>query len=119
MRYACGALSSRTTIRGVLIPVTEEDRLEVQQELERILASTPFKGSRRYPALLRHVVEKTLRGRGRRGEVVWYRGILNQEEKVVQEGEVVTLIECRPLPKPVAGEAAAEVTPHTQGVALS
>ena len=64
------------------------------------------------------VVEKTLRGRGRRGEVVWYRGILNQEEKIVQEGEVVTLIECRPLPKPVAGEAAAEVTPHTQGVAL-
>jgi len=62
LRYACGALSSRTTIRGVLIPVTEEDRLEVQQELERILASTPFKGSRRYPALLRHVVEKTLRG---------------------------------------------------------
>ncbi|WP_125487418.1 hypothetical protein [Edaphobacter aggregans] len=34
----------------------------MQRELERILASTPFKGSRRYPALLRHVVEKTLRG---------------------------------------------------------
>ena len=64
------------------------------------------------------VVEKTIRGRGRRGEVVWYRGILNQEEKIVQEGEVVTLIECRPLPKPASGEVAAEVTPHTQGVAL-
>ncbi|MDB5306199.1 MAG: paaZ 2 [Gemmataceae bacterium] len=48
---------------------------------------------------LSRVVEKTLRGRGKRGEVVWYRGILNQDGKVVQEGEVVTLIECRPLPK--------------------
>ena len=56
------ALNSHTASREVLIPTTEEDRREVQRELERILASTPFKGSRRYPALLRHVVEKTLRG---------------------------------------------------------
>ena len=34
----------------------------MERELERILASPPFKGSRRYPALLRHVVEKSLRG---------------------------------------------------------
>ena len=59
---------------------------------------------------LSRVVEKTLRGRGRRGEVVWYRGILNQEGKTVQEGEVVTLIECRPLPKPESREAAVEIT---------
>ena len=52
---------------------------------------------------LSRVVEKTVRGRGRRGEVVWYRGILNQEDKVVQEGEVVTLIECRPFVKEDAG----------------
>jgi 3-hydroxybutyryl-CoA dehydratase len=45
------------------------------------------------------VVEKTPRGRGRRGEVVWYRGVVNQDGKTVQEGEVVTLIECRPLPR--------------------
>ena len=50
--------------------------------------------------LVTRVVEKTLRGRGKRGEVVWYRGILNQEGKVVQEGEIVTLVECRPLVKP-------------------
>ena len=37
------------------------------------------------------VVEKTLRGRGKRGEVVWYRGIINQDGKVVQEGEIVLL----------------------------
>jgi acyl dehydratase len=41
------------------------------------------------------VVEKTLRGRGKRGEVVWYRGITNQDGKVVQEGELVLLIEAR------------------------
>ena len=45
-----------------MIPTSEEECRKVQQELERILASPPFQGSRRYPALLRHVVEKTLRG---------------------------------------------------------
>ena len=46
------------------------------------------------------VVEKTIRGRGKRGEVLWHRSILNQDGKVVQEGEVGTLIECRPLIRP-------------------
>jgi 3-hydroxybutyryl-CoA dehydratase len=45
------------------------------------------------------VMEKTLRGRGKRGEVVWYRGISNQDGKIVQEGELVLLIEARPLIK--------------------
>jgi acyl dehydratase len=53
------------------------------------------------------VVEKTPRGRGKRGEVAWYRGIVNQDGKVVQEGEVVTLIECRPLPRAAADAEAA------------
>jgi acyl dehydratase len=44
---------------------------------------------------LTRVKEKTLRGRGRRGEIIWYRAVLNQEGKVVQDGEVVTLVECR------------------------
>jgi hypothetical protein len=44
-------------------PVSEHDRLEVKEELERILASTPFQNSRRYPALLRYVVERALSGR--------------------------------------------------------
>ena len=52
------------------------------------------------------VLEKTLRGRGKRGEILWYRGIVNQDGKVVQEGEVVTVVECRPLPKPAELEAA-------------
>jgi 3-hydroxybutyryl-CoA dehydratase len=41
------------------------------------------------------VLEKTLRGRGRRGEIVWYRGVFNQEGKIVQEGVLVTLVEGR------------------------
>ncbi len=41
------------------------------------------------------VLEKTPKGRGRRGEIVWYRGIINQEGKVVQEGRLVLLVECR------------------------
>jgi acyl dehydratase len=55
------------------------------------------------------VVEKTLRGRGKRGEVVWHRAIVNQEGKVVQEGELVLLIEARPLPRASASPAVAVV----------
>jgi acyl dehydratase len=44
--------------------------------------------------LLSRVHEKTLKGRGRRGEVVWHRRILNQDGRVVQEGYMVTLVEC-------------------------
>ncbi len=51
------------------------------------------------------VVEKTLRGRGKRGEVVWLRSIVNHEDKVVQEGELVLLIEARPLLRPTLSES--------------
>jgi acyl dehydratase len=43
------------------------------------------------------LLEKNLKGRGRRGEMVWYRGIVNQEGKIVQEGKLVTLVECRAI----------------------
>lgn len=42
------------------------------------------------------IVEKSLRGRGKRGEVSWLRSIVNQDGKIVQEGRILTLIECRP-----------------------
>jgi len=57
------------------------------------------------------VVEKTLRGRGKRGEVIWHRSIMNQEGKSVQEGEVVLLIEARPLPRPTSAVAIAPAAP--------
>jgi acyl dehydratase len=57
------------------------------------------------------VLEKTLRGRGKRGEVVWSRAITNQDGKIVQHGELVLLIEARPLPPRVAG-VVAEVNPN-------
>jgi len=41
------------------------------------------------------VMQKEVRGRGRRGEITWQRRIVNQEGKVVQEGIVVTLVEGR------------------------
>ena len=43
------------------------------------------------------VLLKSVKGRGRRGEIVWQRTIVNQESKVVQEGQLITLVECRPL----------------------
>jgi acyl dehydratase len=48
------------------------------------------------------VLEKNPRGRGRRGEVVWQRAIINQEGKVVQEGVIVTLTEGRRKPSEAA-----------------
>ena len=41
------------------------------------------------------ILEKSIRGRGRRGEIVWYRGVVNQEGKVVQDGILITLVEGR------------------------
>jgi acyl dehydratase len=41
------------------------------------------------------VLEKESRSRGRRGVVTWLRTIVNQEEKVVQEGVTLTLVEGR------------------------
>ena len=42
--------------------VGDVERVEIQAELERILANPLFKNSRRYPNLLRYVVERTLDG---------------------------------------------------------
>jgi acyl dehydratase len=51
------------------------------------------------------ILAKELRGRGKRGEIVWQRKLVNQEGKVVQEGTNVTLVECRP-PMPVSDASA-------------
>lgn len=60
------------------------------------------------------VNEKTVKGRGRRGEVVWYRQVVNQDGKVVQEGEIATLVECRPATRPTeqARTTKEAVLPH-------
>lgn len=50
------------------------------------------------------VMTKTPKGRGKRGEVVWHRSIVNQDGKVVQEGEIATLVECRPISRPIEPE---------------
>jgi hypothetical protein len=42
---------------------TEEERQAIRQQLERMLANPLFKYSKRYPNLLRFVVESTLEGR--------------------------------------------------------
>lgn len=65
------------------------------------------------------VKEKVVRGRGRRGEVTWYRAVINQDGKVVQDGEVVTLVECRPPVRDAAlsapDAAAASAPPSSNG----
>ena len=60
--------------------------------------------------VMARVVEKTVKGRGRRGEVVWYRAIVNQDGKTVQEGEIMMLVECRHLTRPLDDSPAADAT---------
>ncbi len=41
------------------------------------------------------ILEKEMRARGRRGVITWFRAIINQEGKVVQEGITQTIVEGR------------------------
>jgi hypothetical protein len=51
-------------MRDKVVPVdTPEGRDAIHQQLERVLSSSVFKSSKRYPALLRYIVEQTLEGR--------------------------------------------------------
>jgi len=46
------------------ISISELDRDKVREQLSRIVKTHHFNNSRRYPALLRFIVEETLEGRG-------------------------------------------------------
>ena len=48
---------------GAWRPETERERGQVREQLGKILASAHFQNSRRYPGLLRYVVEQTLEGK--------------------------------------------------------
>ncbi len=45
-------------------PHSPEDQERVRLQLDRLLHSSHFRNSKRYPALLRYIVEETLEGRG-------------------------------------------------------
>ena len=47
---------------GTWVPETEAERNAIREQLERILGSALFRNSKRYPALLRFVVERSLHG---------------------------------------------------------
>ena len=50
--------------------------------------------------IVTRVVEKVRRGRGKRGQVTWMREVRNQDDKIVQEGLTVTLVQARDFPPP-------------------
>src|ERR1019366_2084608 len=50
------------TITASWHPANDADRAAVREQLDRVLASSLFSNSKRYPALLRHVVEEVLHG---------------------------------------------------------
>jgi acyl dehydratase len=41
------------------------------------------------------VLEKQAKSRGKRGVVTWQRQLINQHEKIVQEGVIMTMVEGR------------------------
>jgi len=56
-------MSTGTHPPELLKPTFPEDREQVLKELDAILASYHFRGSKRYPALLKYVVDAALDGR--------------------------------------------------------
>jgi hypothetical protein len=55
-------MSRISAIRDAWHPQTRQDREAILLELERVLGSSHFCNSKRYPALLQYIVEKTLAG---------------------------------------------------------
>jgi hypothetical protein len=45
-------------------PASEEDKSKIRQQMNRLLGTSHFKNSRRYPLLFRFIVEEALAGRG-------------------------------------------------------
>lgn len=56
-------MASSPTTQAV-VPYTDDEMQRVRLQLDRLLHSSHFRNSKRYPALLRHIVEETLQGRG-------------------------------------------------------
>ena len=57
-------MSPEDSKSGAWTPVTEQDKELVRQQMNRLLATSHFSNSRRYPLLFRFIVEETLEGRG-------------------------------------------------------
>src|SRR6266702_1496993 len=55
-------MSRSSAIRDAWRPQTRQDREAIMLELQEVLASPHFCNSKRYPALLKYIVEKTLEG---------------------------------------------------------
>jgi hypothetical protein len=49
---------------STVLSMSEEEQRKIRQQLRRLLETPLFKNSRRYPVLLRFIVEETLEGRG-------------------------------------------------------
>lgn len=56
------SVDSNHSANGVWVPETEAERKAIREQLDRILSSPLFRNSKRYPNLLRYVVERSLEG---------------------------------------------------------
>jgi acyl dehydratase len=61
------------------------------------------------------VLQKEVRGRGRRGVITWQRQIVNQDDKLVQQGVILTLVEGRGGRGGSSAESAEEAPSAVEG----
>src|SRR5579885_3585731 len=61
--YSEQASASANQPEGHWVPTTDAERDLIRQQLSRILADPAFSNSKRYPKLLKYIVEETLAGR--------------------------------------------------------
>jgi len=45
------------------VPLSDEEKIAIQQQLERLLLNPHFSNSRRFPSFLRYVVAQTIEGK--------------------------------------------------------
>jgi hypothetical protein len=57
-------MSTGTYDRVAWTPSTEDEKAAVRQQMHRLLQTSHFRNSKRYPALFRFIVEEALEGRG-------------------------------------------------------
>ena len=61
-RTSSPSVDSKHSSDNLWVPETEAEREAIREQLERILTSPLFRSSKRYPNLLRYVVERSLAG---------------------------------------------------------
>lgn len=109
--YAANTPFGRTIAHG-LLTLARASGMSIDHPAMRTIAVVELKSVRFlapvYPGdqlrVRTTVLSKERRGRGKRGLITWSRAVVNQDGKIVQQGESITLVEAREPPPPLLSE---------------